>query len=178
MFSISSALSRSAIFFFFLMIRRPPRSTLFPYTTLFRSATRRTSAPWERCRTWSTWATGTACACGCSPSPWRPRAQAPCSSRGSSTCRKRSTPRSEEHTSELQSRSDLVCRLLLEKKKEDKYRQQDEYRVHESTEKVVVSIMPEDYGAALESSLLAEVCVLDNVNVSPDFSPVDHKQEP
>src|SRR6266496_6448074 len=65
---------------FFLMIRRPPRSTLFPYTTLFRS--RRLS-----------W-TG-----GCVVKCLNP------------------TPRSEEHTSELQSRRDLVCRLLLEKKK-------------------------------------------------------------
>src|SRR5260221_5048124 len=70
------------------MIRRPPRSTLFPYTTLFRSRwggpCRRTSrgkieGAWGRC---------------CQPSCWR----------------------SEEHTSELQSHSDLVCRLLLEKK--------------------------------------------------------------
>src|SRR6476620_12510673 len=69
-------------FFFFLMIRRPPRSTLFPYTTLFRS----------RRRTWSRPAAApTAC-----PHPM---------------------PRSEEHTSELQSRQYLVCRLLLEKKK-------------------------------------------------------------
>src|SRR3982750_1250381 len=70
--------------FFFLMIRRPPRSTLFPYTTLFRS---RASA---RCCT--CWNSAPAASAG-----WR-------------------TPRSEEHTSELQSRSDLVCRLLLEKK--------------------------------------------------------------
>src|SRR6266496_4918343 len=68
--------------FFFLMIRRPPRSTLFPYTTLFRSAN---SCPASRCR----------CRASC--------------------CR--SSARSEEHTSELQSRRDLVCRLLLEKKK-------------------------------------------------------------
>src|SRR5215475_15463301 len=67
-------------FFFFLMIRRPPRSTLFPYTTLFRSRTR------PRC---------TSCAPG-PPACWS---------------------RSEEHTSELQSRENLVCRLLLEKKK-------------------------------------------------------------
>src|SRR2546430_17483471 len=72
--------------FFFLMIRRPPRSTLFPYTTLFRSRRRRTP--------------GTA---------FRSRAD----SRPSSTRR----ARSEEHTSELQSQSNLVCRLLLEKKK-------------------------------------------------------------
>src|SRR3982750_5004419 len=70
-------------FFFFLMIRRPPRSTLFPYTTLFRSPP------------------------GCRSSP------APLRRLRLST----STARSEEHTSELQSRSDLVCRLLLEKKK-------------------------------------------------------------
>src|SRR6478672_8016339 len=72
--------------FFFLMIRRPPRSTLFPYTTLFRSTQPRCSAPG--------WATG-------------------CSA-GVALLR-----RSEEHTSELQSRSDLVCRLLLEKKKHE-----------------------------------------------------------
>src|SRR5438094_7631303 len=70
------------------MIRRPPRSTLFPYTTLFRSRTR----------------------------PWRGRRAA-----------RRSPPppsaRSEEHTSELQSPYDLVCRLLLEKKK---YREHSE----------------------------------------------------
>src|SRR2546421_12381223 len=76
-------------FFFFLMIRRPPRSTLFPYTTLFRSRSRgRSPTPKggrqrQGGRSW-TW-------------PWKTR--------------------SEEHTSELQSRSDLVCRLLLEKKK-------------------------------------------------------------
>src|SRR6478672_8675762 len=69
------------------MIRRPPRSTLFPYTTLFRSRRRR---PARR----------TAC-CPC-----------PRTARG----------RSEEHTSELQSRSDLVCRLLLEKKKDERRR--------------------------------------------------------
>src|SRR6266700_3932469 len=74
--------------FFFLMIRRPPRSTLFPYTTLFRSAGR-SSSPDCRART------------------RRPRFR--CS---------RSSPRSEEHTSELQSREKLVCRLLLEKKQQ------------------------------------------------------------
>src|SRR5436309_15955301 len=72
-------------FFFFLMIRRPPRSTLFPYTTLFRSVSAsilmRDAAGWMRC--------------------WRAS----------------KSRRSEEHTSELQSRENLVCRLLLEKKK-------------------------------------------------------------
>src|SRR6266581_7699233 len=76
-------LSNYCRFFFFLMIRRPPRSTLFPYTTLFRSA---------------------------SPTP-----VATASSRTSSPgCE---SSRSEEHTSELQSPVQLVCRLLLEKKK-------------------------------------------------------------
>src|SRR5437868_12184179 len=76
-----------SLFFFFLMIRRPPRSTLFPYTTLFRSS----------CSSWA----------GRSPTTWS----------GSPPAGPRSSIRSEEHTSELQSRFDLVCRLLLEKKK-------------------------------------------------------------
>src|SRR5260221_6760662 len=71
------------LFFFFLMIRRPPRSTLFPYTTLFRSGGR--------------W-----------PASHHPQRPVP----------DREDGRSEEHTSELQSHSDLVCRLLLEKKNE------------------------------------------------------------
>src|SRR5438034_3682195 len=79
------------LFFFFLMIRRPPRSTLFPYTTLFRS-----------------------CSCSFGLSKVR-----------SALCprkfqMKSVSARSEEHTSELQSHSDLVCRLLLEKKKKKK----------------------------------------------------------
>src|SRR5215208_7724994 len=69
------------VFFFFLMIRRPPRSTLFPYTTLFRPA------------------------CG--------RGEPECGRVGALA----GGNRSEEHTSELQSRGHLVCRLLLEKKK-------------------------------------------------------------
>src|SRR2546427_4405192 len=80
------------------MIRRPPRSTLFPYTTLFRS-----SAP---CIGGSI----DTATCSAIPSPSRSRVaphQAPASA----------MVRSEEHTSELQSQSNLVCRLLLEKKK-------------------------------------------------------------
>src|SRR3982750_4982206 len=73
--------------FFFLMIRRHPRSTLFPYTTLFRSLCNAASSPSVTGRR-------------CSPRSTSSRA----TRRG----------RSEEHTSELQSRSDLVCRLLLE----------------------------------------------------------------
>src|SRR2546425_7201114 len=88
--------------FFFLMIRRPPRSTLFPYTTLFRSS----SPP--------------------AGSPTRERSH-PAAARDSSP--KRASPRrgrprrrrSEEHTSELQSLAYLVCRLLLEKKKRPLY---------------------------------------------------------
>src|SRR2546430_9069116 len=92
--------------FFFLMIRRPPRSTLFPYTTLFRSSRRQTGVesyptfaaprnaiechPWAWAKDWPR------------PITWN-KARLPC--------------RSEEHTSELQSQSNLVCRLLLEKKK-------------------------------------------------------------
>src|SRR3712207_7925962 len=83
------------------MIRRPPRSTLFPYTTLFRSSCRTTSSPAPpRCPSTST-----------STSP------ATCPGSGSSSTWGRSRRgRSEEHTSELQSRQYLVCRLLLEKK--------------------------------------------------------------
>src|SRR5437660_11764212 len=77
-------------FFFFLMIRRPPRSTLFPYTTLFRSLNLygETKSAIERALHWYAEAYGL-----------------------------RFAARSEEHTSELQSRGHLVCRLLLEKKK-------------------------------------------------------------
>src|SRR5699024_12356769 len=86
-----------------IMLPPPPRSTLFPYTTLFRSS----SSTWSRRRyTWSR----------LSPPVDRwPRFETwlnPVPRRGAI-----SDPRSEEHTSELQSRFDLVCRLLLEKKK-------------------------------------------------------------
>src|SRR2546430_4118106 len=73
--------------FFFLMIRRPPRSTLFPYTTLFRSPPETQADRAARLESNG-------------PTGWPAR-----------------NPRSEEHTSELQSQSNLVCRLLLEKKK-------------------------------------------------------------
>src|SRR2546421_4519001 len=83
--------------FFFLMIRRPPRSTLFPYTTLFRSP-----KPFEIFRTTAR-------------SYRRERA----AMESTLECDEPESLRSEEHTSELQSRSDLVCRLLLEKKKRE-----------------------------------------------------------
>src|SRR3712207_8218620 len=84
------------LWFFFLMIRRPPRSTLFPYTTLFRSRN----------------------------STYETRLLILRTHPGATTTSRRTTPtmneisdnRSEEHTSELQSRQYLVCRLLLEKK--------------------------------------------------------------
>src|SRR2546425_4012608 len=78
-----------AFIFFFLMIRRPPRSTLFPYTTLFRSCSGAGRGPSAACTT----------------------------SRARYPGRRTGCPRSEEHTSELQSLAYLVCRLLLEKKK-------------------------------------------------------------
>src|SRR6266851_7871977 len=74
------------LWLFFLMIRRPPRSTLFPYTTLFRSR-------------------------------WRPSSISFSSTIKTASSSAIAIPRSEEHTSELQSHHDIVCRLLLEKKK-------------------------------------------------------------
>src|SRR2546422_5902150 len=89
------------------MIRRPPRSTLFPYTTLFRS--RRARLPPRGRR---------------SVAPAPPRHRRPSArrhtARGSPRPSDSAPPRSEEHTSELQSRLHLVCRLLLEKKKKTK----------------------------------------------------------
>src|SRR5438034_11497108 len=88
---------------FFLMIPRPPRSTLFPYTTLFRSVQQR-----------SGW--GAFGPLAPAPTVYFPVAQV---SGNMTTLHTWFQPnRSEEHTSELQSHSDLVCRLLLEKKKE------------------------------------------------------------
>src|SRR5258706_13534899 len=83
-----SHLSLVPLFFFFLMIRRPPRSTLFPYTTLFRSLARLVQ-----------------------------QQRAGVGERASHLLCGRKAGRSEEHTSELQSLTNLVCRLLLEKKK-------------------------------------------------------------
>src|SRR5205085_10927115 len=91
--------------FFFLMIRRPPRSTLFPYTTLFRSLITEDfgSLPMRQ--------VPSKCTANCCSAIGRDqRFTAPAASKISSA-------RSEEHTSELQSQSNLVCRLLLEKKK-------------------------------------------------------------
>src|SRR5438270_9178404 len=80
------------LYFFFLIIRLPPRSTLFPYTTLFRSR-RAASRSFRNCEM---------------------RVEGP------QFAGNRGNARSEEHTSELQSQSNLVCRLLLEKKKKER----------------------------------------------------------
>src|SRR5256885_7906208 len=100
MFRVTYLLSSSSLYrplrfllFFFLMIRRPPRSTLFPYTTLFRSQ------PLARTKVQD-----------------RPRARR--QTDAGSAPYGLVHPRSEEHTSELQSPCNLVCRLLLEKKKQ------------------------------------------------------------
>src|SRR5258707_2735289 len=100
------------------MIRRPPRSTLFPYTTLFRS--RRVRDP----------------RLGPFGLPGRPRAGA---RSGRPRDARRQPGRSEEHTSELQSRQYLVCRLLLEKKKETEFvqfRTVDVYQKVDNVERV------------------------------------------
>src|SRR5258707_1641430 len=91
------------------MIRRPPRSTLFPYTTLFRS--RSSLADDRPCRNDST-SSVPSCISSCRRRGYD----------GSGGGRETVTLRSEEHTSELQSRQYLVCRLLLEKKKTESYR--------------------------------------------------------
>src|SRR2546430_16915551 len=88
----------ASLFFFFLMIRRPPRSTLFPYTTLFRSPSADPSRHLDHA---GGQPTGRAAAVANALRGARDRPLA---------------RRSEEHTSELQSQSNLVCRLLLEKK--------------------------------------------------------------
>src|SRR5205814_8417025 len=102
-------------FFLFLLIRRPPRSTLFPYTTLFRSRCPSLfSCCSARSRPNSYPSPLTKRVCGGSEST------SPLSSRAStiaSPCAASGEVRSEEHTSELQSLRHLVCRLLLEKKK-------------------------------------------------------------
>src|SRR3712207_8182303 len=96
------------------MIRRPPRSTLFPYTTLFRSIL---GIPWHQCHEQA--------------EDWEkvmtPEVEEAILAKleGEPTC-----PRSEEHTSELQSRQYLVCRLLLEKKKKT-YKRLSEYETTE-----------------------------------------------
>src|SRR3712207_7110026 len=98
------------------MIRRPPRSTLFPYTTLFRSpAPPVRRPPPAPCGPDGASRTPAAARPASDGRPRSPPHQARRFPRRSAPCRRRS----EEHTSELQSRQYLVCRLLLEKKKKD-----------------------------------------------------------
>src|SRR2546427_3143160 len=101
------------------MIRRPPRSTLFPYTTLFRSA------PFGNGATYENGCQGGSCSV----------ASGPCESRWTisqppmrAQRHRMKWDRSEEHTSELQSQSNLVCRLLLEKKKKKKNKSSEQYQ--------------------------------------------------
>src|SRR3712207_8385176 len=98
------------MFFFFLMIRRPPRSTLFPYTTLFRSKDGSQSQQGQE---------GDQDGEGEKSAGEKSQAGDKSSDRPGSQDSKSGMGRSEEHTSELQSRQYLVCRLLLEKKKRD-----------------------------------------------------------
>src|SRR5258708_18780630 len=97
--STAYCVTRSPSFFFFLMIRRPPRSTLFPYTTLFRSARGDQSRRLVGRRR------------------GQPAGHLPVHARRPAAHGVRQGGRSEEHTSELQSPDHLVCRLLLVKKK-------------------------------------------------------------
>src|SRR5690349_23502895 len=106
--------------FFCLMIRRPPRSTLFPYTTLFRSSLNRNqtanvieSITYVHKRHNLTFGLG-----------YRRMQQ-----NALSFANSRGSFRSEEHTSELQSRRDLVCRLLLEKKKNKKEKNKNKSKI-------------------------------------------------
>src|SRR5438270_4530181 len=113
--SLPCVSTSSTISFFFLMIRRPPRSTLFPYTTLFRSSVH--ARPLSAAR------------------QLRDAARPVAGSRAR---------RSEEHTSELQSQSNLVCRLLLEKKKKKKNDQNNEYLQSRKSD-VQTCKLPESY---------------------------------
>src|SRR5438034_6341793 len=99
------------------MIRRPPRSTLFPYTTLFRSRHLEAHPELDLADTDYTLQTG----------------RRAFRHRRAVVCRDLAEARSEEHTSELQSHSDLVCRLLLEKKKKKKKQKNANRKRREST---------------------------------------------
>src|SRR5437588_2593839 len=106
--------------FFFLRIRRPPRSTLFPYTTLFRSREHRHHTGEDEPHV------------GVSENG---------EEREPEPVGLGPLARSEEHTSELQSHSDLVCRLLLEKKKkktQSTHKTVNERQVHERTERAAI----------------------------------------
>src|SRR2546425_12616550 len=107
--SLHSVSCSHVFFFFFLMIRRPPRSTLFPYTTLFRSI-----SVHERRE---------------SPASDGHHGSEPVVAGSFEVCSR--WHRSEEHTSELQSLAYLVCRLLLEKKKKYIYTYHEKYQTYQ-----------------------------------------------
>src|SRR2546429_232138 len=117
--------------FFFLMIRRPPRSTLFPYTTLFRSIAMITSGPLDN---WWHNAYGL-------------------------DVKVLSPPRSEEHTSELQSRLHLVCRLLLEKKKKKPYLEIPDIQTTHTT---MHNVLAPDYVTYLSVAHMFDYPLLDD----------------
>src|SRR3712207_8067538 len=109
-------LHKRTLLFCFLMIRRPPRSTLFPYTTLFRSGWGLDVVVTGSQKSWMVPPGLTMLSV--SPRAWAASEQA----------------RSEEHTSELQSRQYLVCRLLLEKKQNNRYSIDEiHYEAHDHT---------------------------------------------
>src|SRR5207302_4565995 len=113
---ISSSCSSSSLFFFSLLIPRPPISTLFPYTTLSDLTPSMMPCNSSVAAEWfpeSRWSGSTARFARCASTKAPVRSKSWLSPRN----------RSEEHTSELQSRENLVCRLLLEKKKKKKKRQ-------------------------------------------------------
>src|SRR2546426_8583545 len=102
------------------MIRRPPRSTLFPYTTLFRSDVReRVESP------------------GGMGAPYPVDLAEPVHDQVAFRLERRHHARSEEHTSELQSPCNLVCRLLLEKKKDNQQLAQVRHRIYEAVSDLV-----------------------------------------
>src|SRR5258708_24767831 len=101
------------------MIRRPPRSTLFPYTTLFRSPFQRTGS---KARS----------AMRRKPPTAKGVCRIPASAGSEACCSTSAVCRSEEHTSELQSPDHLVCRLLLEKKKEVTHNDRRRHRAPQS----------------------------------------------
>src|SRR5438034_2344156 len=102
------------------MLRRPPPSTLFPYTTLFRSCPSGRGSAWPPRQPPGKTACGTARRSRAGACPGAP-------------------PRSEEHTSELQSHSDLVCRLLLEKKKDRDRELQHHQPAEENGEPIAIT---------------------------------------
>src|SRR5260221_8981450 len=138
------------------MIRRPPRSTLFPYTTLFRSPSTSSTSSGEFRRSKMVRTKRRQ-----APPTWPlPRGSLAVSEAANQRAAKRCALRSEEHTSELQSHSDLVCRLLLEKKKKTKHT-----RSHKST------IAKRDSNPLLHASA-EHICLHDNDSQGNNHHPL------